>query len=116
MNYTYGKAMGIVNPALDQFNLNNDYGVQPANRTHIFNAAYSDRIGQSGERQDCWAASSTAGSSPASRSSRAVPTLPASQRPELRHESERRKIPGTGLQHQQRVAAGYAEYPAQSRS
>jgi hypothetical protein len=41
MNYTFGKAMGIVNPALDQYNLANDYGVQPGNRTHIFNAAYS---------------------------------------------------------------------------
>ena len=41
MNYTYGKAMGIVSPTLDQFNLTNDYGVLPANRTHIFNAAYS---------------------------------------------------------------------------
>jgi hypothetical protein len=45
MNYTFGKAMGIVNPNLDQFNLNNDYGVQPANRTHIFNAAYSIELG-----------------------------------------------------------------------
>lgn len=40
-NYAYSKAMGIVDPALDQFNLNNDYGVQPTNRTHIFNLAYS---------------------------------------------------------------------------
>jgi Carboxypeptidase regulatory-like domain len=39
LNYTYGKSMGIVN-FNDQFNLNNDYGVQPNNRTHIFNAAY----------------------------------------------------------------------------
>jgi hypothetical protein len=39
MNYTYGKSMGIVG-FYDQFNLNNDYGVQPNNRTHIFNAAY----------------------------------------------------------------------------
>ena len=45
MNYTYGKAMGIVNPSLDQFNLNNDYGVQSTNRTHIFNAAYSIELG-----------------------------------------------------------------------
>src|ERR1043166_6236838 len=45
MNYTYGKAMGIVNTSLDQFNLNNDYGVQPTNRTHIFNAAYSIELG-----------------------------------------------------------------------
>ena len=45
MNYAFGKAMGIVNPALDQFNLSNDYGVQSANRTHIFNAAYSIELG-----------------------------------------------------------------------
>jgi hypothetical protein len=45
MNYAYGKAMGIVNPALDQYNLANDYGVQSANRTHIFNAAYSIELG-----------------------------------------------------------------------
>ena len=28
MNYTFGKAMGIVSSTLDSFNLNNDYGVQ----------------------------------------------------------------------------------------
>jgi hypothetical protein len=44
-NYTFGKAMGIVNPALDQYNLSNDYGVQPGNRTHIFNVAYSVELG-----------------------------------------------------------------------
>ncbi|HXB69463.1 MAG TPA: carboxypeptidase-like regulatory domain-containing protein [Candidatus Acidoferrales bacterium] len=45
MNYAFGKAMGIVNPALDSFNLANDYGVQAGNRTHIFNAAYSIELG-----------------------------------------------------------------------
>jgi hypothetical protein len=45
MNYTWGKSMGILNPSLDSFNLNNDYGVQSANRTHIFNAAYSIELG-----------------------------------------------------------------------
>ena len=45
MNYTFGKAMGIINPTLDPYNLNNDYGVQPTNRTHIFNAAYSIELG-----------------------------------------------------------------------
>ena len=45
LNYTFGKAMGIVNPGLDPFNLNNDYGVQPTNRTHLFNAAYSIELG-----------------------------------------------------------------------
>jgi len=44
MNYTFGKAMGLVNFD-DQFNLNNDYGVQPGNRTHLFNAAYSIELG-----------------------------------------------------------------------
>jgi hypothetical protein len=44
-NYTYSKAMGIVSPTLDSFNLRNDYGVQPGNRTHLFNAAYSIELG-----------------------------------------------------------------------
>ena len=40
LNYTYGKAMGILG-TYDQFNINNNYGVLAGNRTHIFNAAYS---------------------------------------------------------------------------
>jgi hypothetical protein len=43
LNYTYGKAMGILN-AFDQFNINNNYGVLAANRTHVFNAAYSVQL------------------------------------------------------------------------
>lgn len=43
LNYTYGKAMGIVG-FYDQFNLADNYGVLPSNRTHIFNAAYSVRL------------------------------------------------------------------------
>jgi len=45
MNYTHGKSMGIVNNTQDQFNLDNNYGVQPNNRLHIFNAAYSIELG-----------------------------------------------------------------------
>ncbi len=45
MNYAFGKAMGIVGSSLDSFNLANDYGVQSANRTHIYNAAYSIELG-----------------------------------------------------------------------
>lgn len=45
LNYTYGKALGIVG-AYDQFNLANDYGVLAGNRTHIFNAAYSVDLGK----------------------------------------------------------------------
>jgi hypothetical protein len=44
-NYTFGKAMGILNPALDAFNLDNDYGVQSSNRKHLFNVAYSYTVG-----------------------------------------------------------------------
>lgn len=42
-NYTYGKAMGILGSGqlADPFNLANNYGVLPSNRTQIFNAAYS---------------------------------------------------------------------------
>ena len=46
MNYTYGKSMGIIsNGTLDQYNLANNYGVQPSNRKQIFNAAYSIELG-----------------------------------------------------------------------
>jgi hypothetical protein len=46
LNYTFGKAMGIINNAqADAFNLASNYGVQPGNRTHIFNAAYSIELG-----------------------------------------------------------------------
>jgi Carboxypeptidase regulatory-like domain len=48
-NYTFGKAMGLIyrngGPIYDQFNINNNYGVQPGNRTHIFNLAYSVEMG-----------------------------------------------------------------------
>jgi hypothetical protein len=44
MNYTYGKSLGIVG-IYDKFNLNNNYGVMPANRKQIFNAAYSIELG-----------------------------------------------------------------------
>jgi hypothetical protein len=48
-NYAFGKAMGTLyangGPTYDQFNINNNYGVQPSNRTHIFNVAYSLEMG-----------------------------------------------------------------------
>lgn len=51
-NYTLGKSLGIVgnggaktlgglSATLDPFNLSNNYGVQPGDRRHIFNAVYS---------------------------------------------------------------------------
>jgi hypothetical protein len=43
LNYTYSKALGLV--GLDQLNLANDYGPQPFDRRHIFNAAYSIELG-----------------------------------------------------------------------
>src|SRR5207248_6400215 len=54
-NYTLGKALGTVSPngyeirsvqlTLDPFNLRNNYGVQPTDRRHIFNVAYSVDLG-----------------------------------------------------------------------
>jgi hypothetical protein len=44
LNYSYGKAMGIVGN-YDVFNLDNNYGVLPFDRRHIFNAAYSVELG-----------------------------------------------------------------------
>jgi len=41
MNYTFGKALGIVSSTLDSFNIKNDYAEQATNRKHLFNAAYS---------------------------------------------------------------------------
>ena len=49
LNYTFGKALGIccgttlggLAATLDPFNLNNNYGPQPQDRRHLFNAAYS---------------------------------------------------------------------------
>jgi hypothetical protein len=40
-NYTFAKALGILSPTLDSFNLRNDYGVQSTNRPHIANTAIS---------------------------------------------------------------------------
>ncbi|GAC1700659.1 MAG: hypothetical protein NVS9B4_02430 [Candidatus Acidiferrum sp.] len=39
VNYTYSKSLGLV--GTDQLNLNNDYGAEPFDRRHLFNAAYS---------------------------------------------------------------------------
>ena len=43
LNYTYSKALGLV--GLDQTNLASDYGPEPFDRRHIFNAAYSIELG-----------------------------------------------------------------------
>ncbi len=44
-NYTYSKSLGTLNAnccnALDQINPRNDYGAEPFDRRHLFNAAYS---------------------------------------------------------------------------
>ena len=39
VNYTFSKSLGTV--GLDQVNLQNDYGAEPFDRRHLFNAAYS---------------------------------------------------------------------------
>ncbi len=44
-NYTWQKALGIVSPTVDPFNLSANYGVQPTDRRNLFNAAYSIDLG-----------------------------------------------------------------------
>jgi hypothetical protein len=51
-NYSFQKAMGIVSTStsggqanIDPFNLSNNYGVQPGDRRHLFNAVYSVELG-----------------------------------------------------------------------
>jgi hypothetical protein len=45
MNYTFSKSLGIISSTYDRFNMRNNYGVMPGDRTHIFNAAYSVELG-----------------------------------------------------------------------
>ncbi len=45
LNYTFGKALGIISSTYDPFNMRNNYGVQQSNRTHIFNLAHSIELG-----------------------------------------------------------------------
>lgn len=44
-NYTWQKALGIVLPTIDPFNLASNYGVEPTDRRQLFNAAYSVDLG-----------------------------------------------------------------------
>jgi Carboxypeptidase regulatory-like domain len=44
-NYTWQKAMGIISPNIDPYNLSSNYGALPANRGQLFNAAYSIDLG-----------------------------------------------------------------------
>jgi hypothetical protein len=45
-NYSWSKAMGILDPRLDVFNLSNTYGVQQGDRRHIANVLYSYEMGR----------------------------------------------------------------------
>ena len=45
-NYTWQKAIGIVSPVINPFNLHADYGILPSDRRNLFNAAYSIDLGK----------------------------------------------------------------------
>ncbi len=59
LNYTFAKALGIQTgigtaPSIaDEFNMRNNYGVMPSDRTHIFNVAYSVELGSFARNKDC---------------------------------------------------------------
>ena len=44
-NYTWQKALGIVLPTVNPFNLASNYGILPTDRRNLFNAAYSIDLG-----------------------------------------------------------------------
>src|SRR5438270_9814366 len=44
-NYTWQKALGIVLPTVNPFNLSANYGILPTDRRNLFNAAYSIDLG-----------------------------------------------------------------------
>lgn len=44
-NYTWQKALGIVLPTIDPFNLSANYGPLPTDRRNLFNVAYSINVG-----------------------------------------------------------------------
>ncbi len=46
VNYTWQKALGVANPTVNPFNINNNYGALPSDRRNLFNAAYSFDLGQ----------------------------------------------------------------------
>ena len=86
-----------VQPAHDPFNLRNNYGVQPGNRTHLFNAAYSIVLGNPihnnkfvGGVVNGWQLSGI------TQIARAVRTLPynSGANDELQHAAERRHPSG----------------------
>jgi hypothetical protein len=45
LNYTFSKTMGIISNAIDPINIQNDYGVLSADRTHVLNASYAYEVG-----------------------------------------------------------------------
>jgi hypothetical protein len=45
-NYTWAKALGIVSPTVNPFNLGANYSALPTDRRHLFNAAYSVDFGE----------------------------------------------------------------------
>jgi Carboxypeptidase regulatory-like domain len=44
-NYTWQKALGIVAPTINPFDLHANYGILPSDRRHLFNIAYSIDLG-----------------------------------------------------------------------
>ena len=117
--------MGIVNsgipanPNLDQYNLANNYGVQPANRKQIFNAAYSIELGNPVQRQDRRRLPQRLAALRYHATAERRQPHGIQLKRQLRHEPEWRQNPGRsaresyGNQCQQRVAAGDERYPAQ---
>jgi hypothetical protein len=46
LNYAFSKTLGIIGNGIDPININNDYGVLNADRTHVLNMSYAYEVGQ----------------------------------------------------------------------
>ena len=116
MNYTFGKAMGIVNHRRStQFNLDNNYGVQAGNRNAHLQRRVLHRVGQprpetrfAGGFVNGWQLSGIT-----QTAERRQPHRDSASNANFGMNLNSAKIPGTDVQRQQRVAAGDAQYPAQ---
>jgi len=46
LNYAFSKTLGVISNGIDPININNDYGVLNADRTHVLNMSYAYEVGQ----------------------------------------------------------------------
>ena len=111
VNYTFGKALGIVSSTLDQFNINNDYGVQSTNRhAHLQRGVLlqlREFRAQQGGGRHCERLAGVGHHATAER-----PEPHGTTRADVQHGAEQREDSGYYAKYQRDFAAGDSEYHA----